>query len=35
MNGGYVDLGDSTDMQNILNSPTGDILRVMEALATE
>lgn len=35
MNGGYVDIGDVTDMQNILNSPTGDILRVMEALATE
>ena len=35
MNGGYVDTGDVTDMQNILNSPTGDILRVMEALATE
>ena len=32
---GYVDTGNSNDIYNILNSPTGDILQVMEALAKE
>ena len=35
MNGGFVDTGDSTNMYDILNSPTGNILQVMEALASE
>lgn len=30
---GFMDFGDATDMQNILNGPTGYIVRTMEALA--
>ena len=33
--GGFIDFGDATDMQNILNGPTGYIVRTMEALAKE
>lgn len=32
---GFIDFGDSTDMNNILNGPTGYIVKTMEALAQE
>ena len=32
---GFVDFGDATDMQNILNGPTGYIVQTMETLAKE
>ena len=32
---GFIDFGDSTDMENILNGPTGYIVKTMEALAQE